>query len=230
MCEEWQIWLDTLHERHVTFFFDFDLFRAFFVRNTKADTYDYGNIAFGKGKIAKFLRVSFEFSDSTLNRLIESIGYMKIQDGESVTSLEHIEKPDERREGWTEIVIGPAQIGATCSLKTMIQLIEVADKRVDLDVNYIDWAGLIDLHIRVREQKRQNPWTFGVGTEERCLLYHAIKFQQYFLVRALLEAGANPNGAVLFNFGSVSLPLNIHPQTTFRIFSGGVTEIFNFSN
>ena len=61
-----------------------------FVRNTKADTYDYGNIAFGEGKIAKFLRVSFEFSDSTLNRLIESIGYMKMQDGESETSSEGI--------------------------------------------------------------------------------------------------------------------------------------------
>ena len=143
------------------------------------------------------VEVSFEFSDSTLNRLIECIGYMKTnRDEDSVTSVEHIEKPGERREGWTEIIIGREQIGQNCSLPLLMQLIEVSYKRVDLDVNYVDWGRLVHSHIQVRESKRQNPWTFGTGNKERCLLYHAIKFKQFFLVRALLEAGASPNGSV----------------------------------
>ena len=150
----------------------------------------------GNGKIANLLRVSFEFNDSTLSRLIETIGYMKMKDDESVKLLEHIEKPDERRENWTKVIIGANQIGQTCTLSTMMLLVEVASRRVDLDVNNVNWGSLINDHINDREQKRINPWTFGVGSQERCLLYHAIKFQQYFLVRALLEAGANPDGAV----------------------------------
>ena len=114
----------------------------------------------------------------------------------SVSSVEHIEKPGERRKGWTEIIIGRQQIGQNCSLALMMQLIEVSQNRVDIDVNFVDWARLVERHIKLRESKRENPWSFGTGNKERCLLYHAIKFKQYFLVRALLEANASPDGSV----------------------------------
>ena len=140
--------------------------------------------------------MSFEFSESTLNRLIECVGYMKLRDEESLASVEHLEQSSNSERGWTKIIIGAGQIGQTCTLSTMMQLIEVANKRVDLDVNLIDWESLISKHIHSREETRQNPWTFGIGSKERCVLYHAIKFRQYFLVRALLEAGVSPNGTV----------------------------------
>ena len=151
------------------------------------------------------LRVSFEFSDSTLHRLIECVGYMKIQEEGSVSSLEHVKA---RREGWTKVVITSEQIGQSCSLSMLMQLIEVSDKRVDLDVNSVRWKGLIEAHIRSRESKRENTWTFGTGFRERCLLYHAIQFKQFFLVRALLECGANPNGAAVI-FSTLFTPCEI---------------------
>ena len=136
------------------------------------------------------LEVSFQFSDATLNRLIETIGYMQIKDEESVTSIEHVEKPDERRDGWTEVVIGQMQIGQSCSLAVLMKLIEVSYKRIDLNVDLLEWSRLVEDHVHEREKKRLSPWTFGIGEKERSLLYHAIKFGQFFLVRALLEAGA----------------------------------------
>ena len=125
---------------------------------------------------------------------------MKTNDGDSMASLDHLHKSDQTERRWTKIIIGSGQIGQTCTLSTLMQLIEVANKRIDLDVNFIDWESLVNKHIQSREAKRENPWTFGTGSKERCVLYHAVKFRQYFLVRALLEAGADPNNDVKTQF------------------------------
>ena len=141
------------------------------------------------------IRVSYEFSDATLNRLIETVGYMKTKNASSTDPLTFVHEEASESEKGTRIVIGRDTVGQNCSLSVLMLLMEVCDKRVNLDLNLINWERLIQQHRKDRESLRKNPWTFGQGYRERSLLYHSIQYRQFFLTRALLESGAVADGA-----------------------------------
>ena len=88
--------------------------------------FDYGNIVAGNGYISKRLRVTFEFSDATLMRFIERIGYLQ--------------KSEESMK--TKITIR-RRIVDTCELSLVMLLMEVAEDRVDLDLCEVNWNVLI---------------------------------------------------------------------------------------
>ena len=173
------------------FTFSFQFYVKFF---TFEVLWFWGRISYGRGDdFINIFRVSFEFSDATLNRLVECVGYMKRQEGKSSDPLNFINQPEIRRKGWTKIVIGRHQITQNCTLSVVMLLMEICEGRVDLDLNYLQWEDLIRRHIQARDARRLNPWTFGEAMKERGLLYHAIKHRQFFLVKALLENGCPAN-------------------------------------
>ena len=63
----------------------------------------------------------------------------------------------------SRVKIGREEIGIGCTLPIVMQLCEVANRRIDLDLNSVDWQVLVEKHLIARAARRLNQWTFGIA-------------------------------------------------------------------